>query len=409
MELIFLVNVLGIGLVLTVWSFSSRLIPFAANHLNVYSLVWGSLVIGYQIVGLSVIRPFEVFFFYTVWVFFLFGSVIPLYSRRFYRMRHLFFVNGFSRFDLQVLKILLVFLFAMFLLSNLDILKLDYIKDFSFENMAKARMNHSLDYLRSNNLFYTVFGTNVTLIVPLVVLLRSRNCLSRGSSLFMLVVFILVSIAGFTRAPLFALFIVLVTSIYFFQSRKDALRMSFFGFTAIILFFIFSSSILSVNQSDWSLLDDIKVYYFGGISALTNVMSGKYVDYIIYDFKLYSFDFILYPAKVLGLVDSYPSVVREYDVNFPTNVYTYLDSFILDFGLLGGVLGSFVLGLMLSFCLLMLRYLGVFALVLYVNFLYYISFIFMNNEFIRFGSLLLILKVCVMFLIFTVVRKVSKL
>jgi oligosaccharide repeat unit polymerase len=149
-----------------------------------------------------------------------------------------------------------------------------------------------------------------------------------------------------------------------------------------------------VSQYNIDTDSAINLYVYGGIASYQNLLHGKYYIAEVFGSNYYSFDFINYILKTIGVIGSYPDLVREYDQEFPTNVYTYLDCFTLDFGFMGAFIGSFILGYIGK--IVYLRYYknqSVFDLIIYCSVCYFSSFIFMNNEFIRFGVLLLLVKV----------------
>jgi len=97
--------------------------------------------------------------------------------------------------------------------------------------------------------------------------------------------------------------------------------------------------------------------------------------------------------KKINLINSYPSLIREYSPYIESNVYTYLDAFILDFGIIGAIIGSALLGLLGRIIYFKMNTgKTLFTIIVYSMFSFYSAFIFMNNEFIRFSFILLIVK-----------------
>lgn len=162
-----------------------------------------------------------------------------------------------------------------------------------------------------------------------------------------------------------------------------------------------TSYYLNINSNDSESSSNLVfIYIFGGISAYQNLLNDGYIAISSFDSQFYSFDFINYILKTIGIITTYPNLVREYDLKVMTNVYTYLDCFTLDFGILGAFFGSFIIGLISKiFYLKFVNNRSIFYLIIYATFCYYASFIFMNNEYIRFGVILFIIKIY--FLIFT--------
>jgi hypothetical protein len=100
---------------------------------------------------------------------------------------------------------------------------------------------------------------------------------------------------------------------------------------------------------------------------------------------IYSADMVYYSLNKLNLIDpdSFPSIVRPYGDN-NTNVYTFLDSFTLDAGPFGALIGSMALGLLGGILFnKVTRNPSIVLVTAYSSFCYYISMSILNNEFTR--------------------------
>lgn len=362
------------------------------NHISIFSAVWGTLILGSQILGFVELRIEHVIYWYIVWLIFILSSILPLLINRDQGLFRILIAD--RRADIILYYTFIILLISYFLATS-DLLFSVFLKGFTLENWAEIRKTHSLDEFRDGNWFYTIFGTNIPILVPLMTYLYFRHVLSFYKCAIIFLYFLLVAIAGFTRAPLLALLMVLIVSIRYLTKRKIAPAILALPLALLGLFFGLSSFYLNSLNLDWSFTDDMLVYFFGGMSALTNIMNGVYLDNVIYEANFYSLDFILYPLKTAGIINSYPSLVREYDPIVSTNVYTFLDCFILDFGLIGGLIGTSLIGLILSLIYKSIKYFGLFGVIIYATFLYFTAFVFMNNEFIRFGTVLFIAKVTI--------------
>ncbi len=393
------VNTVLMVLVLIIYLQCQKFFKWKLNHVVIFSVVWGALIIGSQILGWVELCIEYVIYFYLIWIIFILGSIIPmLFSKR--GEQHYSCVLRVDRRSDKIILYIFTLLLFFYIAATIDLLVGVFFQGFTFENWADIRKTHSLDELRDGNWFYTLFGTNVPILVPLMTYLYFRKGIGIYTCLVIFLYFLMVAVVGFTRAPLLALLMVLIISIRYMTDRKISPAFLILPMGLIGLFFGLSSFYLNSLSIDWSFYKDISVYFFGGIHALVNIMNGIYFDNLAYDVHYYSFDFILYPMKILGIINNYPSLVREYDTVLPTNVYTFLDCFILDFGLIGGLIGTFFIGVTLSMIYKSIKYFGLFGIMIYSTFIYFTAFVFMNNEFIRFGTILFTIKVILVFICF---------
>jgi oligosaccharide repeat unit polymerase len=249
------------------------------------------------------------------------------------------------------------------------------------------------DY-RDGNYFYTIFGNTSNIYLPLAIYLFIEKKISGLTLTVVYIVSILIAVAAFTRAPMLYLIIISIV-FYSNQAKKIPYKLILISFSVLVLLFGVSSFFISeVSQGAIDTNSAINLYLYGGITAYQNLLNGKYFTYEVFDSNFYSFDFINYVLKTFRVIRSYPDLVREYDQDLPTNVYTYLDCFTLDFGFIGAFFGSYILGLISK--IIYLRYYrnqSIFDLILYSTICYFASFIFMNNEYIRFTFVLLIIKI----------------
>ena len=205
---------------------------------------------------------------------------------------------------------------------------------------------------------------------------------------------ILIALATFNRAPF--LFLIIISLVcYSFIANKVPYKLIFSSGIVMIFLFVVTSYFLNEN-SNYSISSSsiAFIYVFGGLSAYQNLLNGKYLNVGIFDSEYYSFDFVNYILKTFKIIDTYPDLIREYDLNIITNVYTYLDCFTLDFGVIGAFVGSFVIGYISK--IIYLKYIksgSLLYLIMYSTFCYFAAFIFMNNEYIRFGVVLFVFKI----------------
>ena len=189
----------------------------------------------------------------------------------------------------------------------------------------------------------------------------------------------------FTRAPLVGLLVVLFVSLVvaFPERRSKFLRWGAVLTGAFVVLFISMQMLLAgqERQTEEAFNDSLAAYCGGPMKAYDLLVKGEYPA----QRGLYSMDMINYVFHRMGLIRTYPSLVREeVEVPFRTNVYTFLDAFTLDFGTLGGVLGAFGIGGLVAVFYRAAGPKKYFGTTAYCLTTYYLVMAGMNNEFIRF-------------------------
>jgi oligosaccharide repeat unit polymerase len=367
------------------------------NHVSIFSAVWIFLILGSQVTKFVVLEEYTLTIVYISWYFFLLGSYI--FTNK---------INGNKKTIQELSNIkaernLIRLCFALTLLSfvlNFDILKKVFFDFSSFSDWAQMRDDDAFSEFRDNNFLYTLFGNTSNIYIPISIYLFVTKKISPWTFALIYFVATLLALATFNRAPLLFLLIISLVS-YSFITGKVPYKLIFSSTVIMLFLFMLTSYYLNINSNDSESSSNLVfIYIFGGISAYQNLLNDGYIAISSFDSQFYSFDFINYILKTIGIITTYPNLVREYDLKVMTNVYTYLDCFTLDFGILGAFFGSFIIGLISKiFYLKFVNNRSIFYLIIYATFCYYASFIFMNNEYIRFGVILFIIKIY--FLIFT--------
>lgn len=367
------------------------------NHVSIFSAVWIFLILGSQVTKFVVLEEYTLTIVYISWYFFLLGSYI--FTNK---------INGNKKTIQELSNIkaernLIRICFALTLLSfvlNFDILKNVFFDFSSFSDWAQMRDDDAFSEFRDNNFLYTLFGNTSNIYIPISIYLFVKKKISSWTFALIYFVATLLALATFNRAPLLFLLIISLVS-YSFITGKVPHKLIFSSTVIMLFLFMLTSYYLNINSNDSESSSNLAfIYIFGGISAYQNLLNDGYIAISSFDSQFYSFDFINYILKTIGIITTYPNLVREYDLKVMTNVYTYLDCFTLDFGILGAFFGSFIIGLISKiFYLKFVNNRSIFYLIIYATFCYYASFIFMNNEYIRFGVILFIIKIY--FLIFT--------
>lgn len=371
------------------------------NHVSIFSVVWIFLILGSQLTEFVLLEEYTLTVVYLAWYFFLLGSYI--FTDK---------INVENNFQeiLNIklernLKKLCYTLTLLSLIVNFDILKNVFFDFSSFSDWAQMRDDDVFSEFRDNNIMYTLFGNTSNIYIPISIYLYVRKRIRVWTFALIYFIAILLALATFNRAPLLFLLIISLVS-YSFIAGKVPYKLIFSSTIIMLFLFVLTSYFLNVNSNNTESPSNLVfIYLFGGISAYQNLLNHGYIVLSSLDSGYYSFDFINYILKTLGIINTYPNLVREYDFNIMTNVYTYLDCFTLDFGIIGAFIGSFFIGLISKFFYLKcVNNKSIFYLILYSTFCYYASFIFMNNEYIRFGVILFMIKVYFLIITFKLIN-----
>lgn len=364
---------------------SSKRYSSYVNHLNIFSYVWAIVTVGTQFAYPDKIEISTVILYYICWYFYIFGS--SLIKHKEYQSEPTF--NLFTRF-----YFLIIFLLICTIISNWELLSM-ITKLGDLQAWANLRKEQAFDKLESS-LFNTIFQRGYLIYIPVAIYLKKNNKISWLFLILLILSGVMISILRFTRAPLFHLLIIMLVSYVYFYKKKLPLFLIVSG--VILLFAVFGVSMffLAGGSSKFNALDDIKLYLFSGQVAFQDFLNDDYIDNVKYDMKYFSLDFLNYILKKMGLIDTYPSYVRDYSRIVMTNTYTYLDAFTYDFGVIGAAIGSLIIGFLsdLSYNVFYKRK-NVFALIFYGYICYYNAFIFANNEFIRFSVLLTVVSLAI--------------
>ena len=229
-----------------------------------------------------------------------------------------------------------------------------------------------LKFVRSGFVYY----------FPLALIMRRKGWLSRGVLALILCGGGLLTLVKFTRAPLLWATVVLYVSwmvLYRPGVKRCVLTAGLLVFAFTSLFFWMQTFVVDeglVMQGTHTVLDG----YFGGtMRAYESILRGEYPP----SDGWYSLDMVNYVLKKLGFIFAYPELVRDYGTN-PTNLYTFLDAYTLDFGIPGAVIGAFVTGAFAAFTYRRMRCSRrVSALTIYVTVTFFCVMSIANNEFIR--------------------------
>jgi oligosaccharide repeat unit polymerase len=357
------------------------------NHVSIFSVVWVFIILGSQLTKYVELEFYTLSVVYLSWYCFLFGSYI-------FSKNNLIKEHRYNSKESHILKRLCYTLAFFSFVINLDIIKDVFFNFSSFGAWAQMRNNNGFSEYRDHNILYTLLGTTSNIYIPIAIYLYVEKKIKLWLFILIYIVAILIALATFTRAPF--LYLIIISSVcYSFITNKVPYRLILSSAVLMLFLFLVTSYFLNEKSNNsHSSLSMVGLYLFGGISAYQNLLNGKYLSVGVFDSEYYSFDFVNYILKTFKIIDTYPNLVRQYDLSIMTNVYTYLDCFTIDFGFIGAFVGSFVIGYVSKIIYLNYIKSGSFLyLIMYSTFCYFAAFIFMNNEYIRFSVVLFVVKI----------------
>jgi oligosaccharide repeat unit polymerase len=237
----------------------------------------------------------------------------------------------------------------------------------------------------SHPLFMGIFRYAYGLYIPLLSLMWRKKWISTAWFIVICVTSAITCLSTFTRAPLVHLIVVIFISLFVVFPERRSKLLTWVTLLAFIAVggFLSMQTLLSGSESvtDEAFSDSVVGYVGGPMKAYDMLLEGEYPV----QRGFYSMDMVNFPLHRLGLIGSYPSLVRdEVSVPFGVNVYTFLDAFTLDFGVLGAILGAFGIGVLVAVSYssaIRQSYVGLTAYGLGSSYLVMAG---LNNEFIRF-------------------------
>jgi oligosaccharide repeat unit polymerase len=234
------------------------------------------------------------------------------------------------------------------------------------------------------------FRNSSFVYLPLALLLRKRGWLSRRVFCLLVAVTCLMAVARMTRAPLMAAMIT-VWAAWLLLYRPRPLRAwglmagGVVAFSAVFL--TIQVTLLSRQLHTVEGVQVIEGYYGGSMRAFESIVNGTFPRESGY----YSADMFYYVLNKLGVIESYPSLIRPYAGN-GTNIYTFLDAYMLDAGFFGVLLGAVLTGAAGGWLFTQAsRRHSLIMVTSYGVFVYCVAMAVANNEFIRIGPVLTII------------------
>ncbi len=220
--------------------------------------------------------------------------------------------------------------------------------------------------------------------IPFVILLRRRRVVSRSTVVAVITASALLSFYRMTRTPLLGASVALWASWVLLYRRPAVRAWAALGAVGGVMGLVFLLSQTVIDSGEGRIVQKVQLLepYFGGsMHAFETILDEAFPK----SPGLYSADMVYYVLNKFDLVspDSFPSIVRPYS-DSGTNVYTFLDSFALDDGISGALIGAFAIGLLggILFNKASANS-GLVYVAVYSSYCYYISMSILNNEFIR--------------------------
>ena len=400
-----LLFILTVGIVALASIFLRRYKNATKLHLHIYSCLWIILLGGILFQNDDYLISFETYLFFCI-------AWIMIYAGTFFS--YIIFAPSSSNKIKPLLvnpdrwkKILYVLVILSFV-SNYFYYKELFAKLSSIDNVVALRTEYGHDAIEeSSNMFFNIFGRIFNIYIPIAVYLYKEKKIYVIELLGIVILSLIIASASLTRAPILNVFIILFVSMYVLKVRIKPvfITISIIAFFGLIYFITQQIAMLSsVDEGGGSFYETATLYVFGSLKAFDNLLKGQYAISDRYDSSYYSLDFLNYFLKKIGLINSYPALVREYTNVLDTNVYTYLDAFTLDFGRIGIIFGPFIIGFISGFVSFKVKVSSHAAyIVMYCYCCYGLAFSFMNNEFIR-STFFVVGLLCIIFNLFASVE-----
>lgn len=372
-----------IGLSILKWRLKSY--NSYVNHLAIFGFIWLFITLFSQVFYPNLVDFGTTIIFFGAWYSYIIGSSIINHKKN-VRDKFVYLNSGY----LIRLKIVAYVLIILCVIANYDLLQKVIFNFSSLAAWASLRKENEFETIDESSIFKALFQRSYLIYIPILILLFRNKKINWLILTIAIISGLVISTLRFTRAPFLQLMItILVSYIYIYKKRLPIKTILIGVFSVFLIFVVSSFFLLGQGGSTERVFDEIRLYLFGGQVAYQDILEHKYLDNYKYDIKVYTLDFLNYILKKIGVIEKYPSYVREWYRPLTTNTYTYLDSYTLDLGVLGAILGSFFTGLFSDYSYYILnKKQNVFSLVFYGYICYFNAFVFANNEFIRFSVLL---------------------
>lgn len=324
---------------------------------NIFSACFAFLVLGSQVWGWMTGNPFyltpkTVLLLYTGWIMFLLGMAIMV--RRQPQGPEAVRITPVGRNAKWVLVVLMLAHLAFTItVSKSTGLSATFQLNNLAGSLAANRLNPRGDFsLYHVGWYFEAWHTAYVFYVPLAIFLYWQKQISRMSLVFVWCFAGALSLVMFSRTPFLMLVVygLVAWTVLFRPSGWKLVRIAG-GLicVAVALFIGMQAALANANVDPGSerLSDQVGTYAFSSALGFQELVNGNY-DEDNPHHALYVANGIYYFLGKFSLLNAeeYPIAYRAYVfVPYPTNVYTFLDTFALDFGTIGIILGPFVMGI----------------------------------------------------------------
>lgn len=387
----FIIHLSSISMILGL-SFVLRKYLKGFNFYSIFVIVWLFTVLGSQILDSKfIVDDLTLLVLYASSIAYLFGCftyssifkldtvVISQYENN----------NSYSN---SLLKLVIFTLLMLNIFVSLDLYSnVAGFVDLS-SNLSALRSADAINVLQESRPLYQAFGRSYLLFIPASVYLYSRDKISKYLLMFLLFSALVLSAMTFTRAPILQTAVTIIMCFYrTFDKKLARILPALLGLAVFVGFtFVFMQDVIQKRDvyATSTVSESVYLYLFSGAKAYENIIQKNYSK----TDGFYSLDSLNYVLKKIRIIEEYPDLVREYtNSSTNTNVYTFLDAYTIDFGIYGSLFCCFFLGI---FCTYVFHFsqknANLLSLITYSYICYALSITFLNNEFIRVSTLIII-------------------
>jgi len=326
---------------------------------------------------------------FSAWWAFLAGSWIVL-KRPFTRAPTLYYLNEKNALVILTFLLTVHLIFAIIQIYNFGALQTSMAGSSSLiDAFVDARLERVFQEYKVG-WFFEIFRHSYVYYLPLAILLLRRRRIPVQVFLGIWLFAAIISLLNFSRVPfLYVLVVTWVSWLMVYKpTRKAAIVMSLCSIIIGLSIFMAMQVALAKRGGTFvgapSPMEQVAVYWCSSVPAYEVLLNGRYYENVG---GLYSFEAIYYILGKLNLlnVEAYPQWVRAFVfVPYATNVFTFLDAFTLDFGPLGAILGTFLIGVVTAVIYKQARIKQqYFTLVLYSIIVYSCAIASLGNMFIK--------------------------
>jgi oligosaccharide repeat unit polymerase len=417
-------NIVGYGIALLLITAINRIIKDPLIYVNIFSIFYGGALAAnqywYGVVIESEYLPttHTLWIFFSAWWAFLLGALLVI-------RKPVTIKADILDINLRRSIIILYFMVAVNIIytlmamytnkSFIAILQPDmgFINALAENRISKGGDNESIIHM---GWYLELWHTAYLYYIPLALYLLRLKHIKMSIFIIIFSIGILCSLSMFSRIQLLMLLTVAFVSwiILFKPNGVNIVNKTIFALAISLLIFITMQSALDKSSKDiskdysitaGSILDQVITYSLGPISNYQELLRGEYYEENPHD-ALYTLQPLYYFLAKLGYInaDEYPIGYRQYVfAPFPSNVFTFLDAFTLDFGPLGAIVGVFLIGIFVAYIYIGVRTkTGYFQLVIYALSVYACLVAMLTNMFI---THVFIIEMAVVFIINLIIRR----